>query len=721
MSKKPVVPDPGSVTFAPLGAESGCSAVDVDSAFVLADVVAWIRSPYRTSPVVVVTSGGDGADPWIDAEALVAARSDASVYVIRRAELTWLLAEYLPGKWEVFGGGGRVYPPRIDWSGSPYGAPLVLCSGEEEAGRATGALIEHLRRPVQSRPTPRQRSQPTPAPVPPAPPKSEETKSAQSGASRVGTPLEAVELARYLQEPSRRFPVVVVTNATGHAPYLDYERIAHDLDGLAEVCLLVQGEASWAFTGALPARLGVFGGAARVYPVGQDWLKDETRAPLKFCWDGVGSPRITTEVIEAGLSAAHAAGLLTATAAPAKAKACSALVQGPMGGFHVLLELPDGGQAVALTAAIRPGIPADRLVTKGLSLSGYVDGEGVGLAQFQPLAILDDPQARVRSTYPVGAVVLAKVVDVGELSAKVALHPDVEIWLLGDASGPSLARMIDAGDVIAVQLHEDGDRLQCRLPESDESPLPAVSVIPDGPPWLLPDDLIEGEEPSEAAPAEAPVPLEEVTPTKQVTPQAADPRMLGQLQAVDRERDLLDARLARAESELAAAKAEASRLRRSLRDADKKAKQAGRRADELEGRAHGIGVFSDPAEQLRHEIRLQYLHRIGESERADRPLAEYRFGPRFLDSLADLEGVARDKVVDVLVEVLTGLASTIHGRQLHPWRAGVVGPQETRADGGAAWRCSLQVNTPSARRLKYWQLPRGTVEFDSVGVHDQGI
>ena len=158
-----------------------------------------------------------------------------------------------------------------------------------------------------------------------------------------------------------------------------------------------------------------------------------------------------------------------------------------------------------------------------------------------------------------------------------------------------------------------------------------------------------------------------------------------------------------------------------MANADVHAKQAAKRAEELDDRAHGIGVFSDPAEQLRHEIWLHYLHRIPESQRAELQLSEYRFGPRFFDSLDELEGISRDKVIDVLVEVLTGLVRSIHGRQLHPWRVGVVGQQETRADGGAAWRCSLQVNTPSARRLKYWQVPGGVVEFDSVGVHDDGI
>lgn len=731
MTKKPTVPDPRSMTFAPMGAESSVSAVEVDSDSGVADVVAWVLSPHRTSPAVLVTSGVDGAAPWIDAQAVAAARPDASVYVIRRTALTWLMADYLPFKWEVFGGGGRVYPPRIDLNAGPFTAPLVLCQDENDAGRATGALIEHLRQPVAARPTPRPAATPA-RPVPPAsvarpcrpssPEKPAPATQPRSGVLRIGTPTEAVALADHLLDPDRRFPVVVVTHATGHAPYLDAGRIATDLDGLAEVCLLVQGEASWAFTGALPARLGVFGGAARVYPVERDWLTDETRAPLRFCWDSVRAARIATRVIEDGISAAHSAGLLTVTIPGAKAKQSTAVVKGPIGDFHVLLELPDGAPAVAPAAAIHPGIAAERLVAKGQSLSGYVDSSGGSLWRFQPIAVPDDPQQRVRSAYPAGAVVLAKVLEVGELSAKVALHPDVEVWLLGEASGPPLTRMIDAGDVIAVRIHADGEVLQCRLPDTDETPLPAVSVIPDGPPWLLPADLVEDEEPAE--PVVEPAPLGEVPPPDEapaVTPAVPSPATVGQLQAATRERALIDARLARAEAELAAAKAEASRLRRSLRDADKKAKQAAKRAEELDDRAHGVGAFNDPAAQLRHEIGLQYLYRIPESQRSELKLGDYQFGPRFLDSLENLEGVARDKVVDVLVEVITGLVRSIQGRQLHQWRTSVVGQQETRADGGSAWRVSLQVNTPSARRLKYWQLPGGVVEFDSVGVHDEGI
>lgn len=79
MTKKPTVPEPSTVTYAPLGAESGRSPVEVDSGTALADVVAWILSPHRTAPLVVVTSGTEGADPWIDTEAVAVAVPHAAV------------------------------------------------------------------------------------------------------------------------------------------------------------------------------------------------------------------------------------------------------------------------------------------------------------------------------------------------------------------------------------------------------------------------------------------------------------------------------------------------------------------------------------------------------------------------------------------------------------------------------------------------------------------
>lgn len=135
-----------------------------------------------------------------------------------------------------------------------------------------------------------------------------------------------------------------------------------------------------------------------------------------------------------------------------------------------------------------------------------------------------------------------------------------------------------------------------------------------------------------------------------------------------------------------------------------------------------VPVREDQAEQLRHEIALAYLARIPQSGRADLPLVtDFEFGPAFLPSLGSLDGVSRGKVVDVLVEVLTGLDRTLAGRARRPWRDGRGGAQAVRADGGRAWRVNLQTRTPGARRLKFWTLDGGRVEFDVIAHHDDGL
>ncbi|HVS20057.1 MAG TPA: hypothetical protein VMT18_15745 [Planctomycetota bacterium] len=60
---------------------------------------------------------------------------------------------------------------------------------------------------------------------------------------------------------------------------------------------------------------------------------------------------------------------------------------------------------------------------------------------------------------------------------------------------------------------------------------------------------------------------------------------------------------------------------------------------------------------------------------------------------------------------------------MHQIRAGSRGTtsRSSSGDGAQAWRCALQENTPSARRLHWWIVPGeggATIEFASVDVHD---
>ena len=112
----------------------------------------------------------------------------------------------------------------------------------------------------------------------------------------------------------------------------------------------------------------------------------------------------------------------------------------------------------------------------------------------------------------------------------------------------------------------------------------------------------------------------------------------------------------------------------------------------------------------------------GSAERARYPLRRVVVGPDFLDSLRELQGVSLHRVLDTCVHVATGRASEIPGLELHPLRAGAGGTeQRQRADGARAWRCALQVHSPSARRLHFWRLEGDAVELDRVGTHDADI
>ena len=102
------------------------------------------------------------------------------------------------------------------------------------------------------------------------------------------------------------------------------------------------------------------------------------------------------------------------------------------------------------------------------------------------------------------------------------------------------------------------------------------------------------------------------------------------------------------------------------------------------------------------------------------PLARYDVGPHFFESWESTEGIDRQKVVEVVVDILTGRVHQLAGRETHQLRRSDGGNAAyvTRPDGSTCWRVALQVNAPQARRLHYWQRADGSVELSSVRQHD---
>jgi len=189
------------------------------------------------------------------------------------------------------------------------------------------------------------------------------------------------------------------------------------------------------------------------------------------------------------------------------------------------------------------------------------------------------------------------------------------------------------------------------------------------------------------------------------------------------ELDSVRAHLSAVEADLAESEADRARQRTNYRKADQQRQRLDKqlktaRAREAEVREPEDG-YLDPEKQFRHDVYFAWYRRIPQTEKSERPLPEYVIGPDFLGSLDSTEGIDRGKVIDVVVEVVTGLAEQLDGRDLHQLRESAVGGSRpvVRGDGATCWRVALQRETASARRLHFWRNGQ-TIELSRVVVHD---
>jgi hypothetical protein len=306
-----------------------------------------------------------------------------------------------------------------------------------------------------------------------------------------------------------------------------------------------------------------------------------------------------------------------------------------------------------------------------------------------------------------GSTVMGTVQSASPGGAEVLIAPGCTGWLVRRRRDPELVK----GDAVEVRVtgYEDG------APVLERPPRVATAVLP--------------REPAPSSVARpgphlfrrrTPVPPPSVPASCQ--PDAGRQARIAELEVLLAEAQ--EERLA-AERCAEAAEQEAGRAIRQISRSERELKSQLRSARDrmvwLEEQLRGTGRYDDPDQQFRHEVTVEWERSAQGSDRSTWPLRPYIVGPDFLPSLSRLEGVLRAKVVEVCVDVLTGRAETLTSRELHPLRVSDVGgaEQRVRADDGAkAWRVSLQIKTPSARRLHFWRLCDGSVELSRVGVHD---
>ncbi|MBL0884792.1 hypothetical protein [Myceligenerans indicum] len=649
--------------------------------------------------------------------------------------------------------------------------------------------------------------------------------SVPTGLHKITSEDEARELARFLQVPNRAWPVVVISTPAGRTtPYVDPQRVIDDVAGLAEVVVIPTGDVSWAFSRGMPEYTQVYGGASRVYPTGLDWIHDLRRSPLHFAYSLADGPKVRERLVGDALSAAVRAGL--AGAAPAGpggagggAAEARGTVQGVLGS-RALIELDDGGQASVAEELTLPGVALQSIFRRGMKVRGRYDAER-GTLDTRGMLPDDDAQRHmVKNLYRVGKVVVGRVEAVAEASVTIAVAPAVQVRVPRErVTGNALDTLDDLftpGEVVLARVTQaPGDGVTLRLDDVDESdePLPALSLLDGGPPWLAPPDPSLQEPETGSGPIRIPTPAEvangrgahpsvadrpageseEGTTTsrggaaealrhgeirRRPTPGDIAARIAGDA-AVPLPAPAGDSRPAPARGAggpapsasktavrdlslaLDAQKAQVTRLEKSLivvkvekrrveveldelrqyvadlrdqvdrRDHQLERSRAQLRAEKAKSAAYrrelGRDVevtteryFTDPAEQFRFEVTQTWAQIVPAGEKERWPVEEYVLGSRFLESLETVEGISRDKVLRTVVHVVTGRAPEMNGLQVHPLRSGLGGddPQRVRDDGAACWRVSLQVNTPSARRMHYWRLPGGGYELSRVVLHD---
>ncbi len=199
-------------------------------------------------------------------------------------------------------------------------------------------------------------------------------------------------------------------------------------------------------------------------------------------------------------------------------------------------------------------------------------------------------------------------------------------------------------------------------------------------------------------------------------PAPAAPPEQGREVRRDAELDHLAADLADRERLLREKDATIAELRQQVRKLTKKLRAAGNDAGEPET----VVVYADAERQFRWEVEQHWLTTVPEAERDARPLADYQLGRDWLASLEAIELVGRRKIMDVVVEVLTGRVVDSTGRRLRRMRSrdGGGSSPRVREDGAVAWRCDIKHGTASAPRLMWWKLPDGVIELGRVAAHD---
>jgi hypothetical protein len=594
----------------------------------------------------------------------------------------------------------------------------------------------------------------------------------------ISVPQEAKSLVESIADGNSLIPWVVVTTPNGaRFPRFDMDQLADQLEGVANLALVTNAEASRAMSSHLRENEDVFSGAARVYPAG--YTPDN---PLKPTDHRVVHPNQnpavpTRRLISDALSLAHDAGVFDHTTSAQRL--VTGVVTGFVGDDRAFVTIQGTGEFATLAGELTcPGIPLSWLCAEGQELKGSFDPDNRRfLLPKDHFASADFPQS-----FPLGAVTLGFVSEVERQRGVIRVHPGHTVTVRREQLSPNRRDRVDlllaAGEVISIRLYrDDHGALAVRMDDIDDDE--DVITPPDfgAGPWLVEgrdrveeDDVIEEVEHDASLPivVPQPEPVAEPIPTPRpgpglvpaitlpsqdssdsVTQNVPSPpspkgalresenqlhsargerdRALLRLKAlggeraeelfatVQNERSYFEVQLARVQAELRAARSDLSDFR-------KRSRSERSAAPSLSGPNHRRSRFSTTEDWVREEARRVWISLYTPQERETFVLddALWLIGPEFGESLTELKDSQLRRTFKLIVHLATGRNAAEGIVEVHPLRTADQrdAAPHIRADGAVCLRAYVEEGVPQSRRLHYWKVKDGLVELSRVVLHD---
>lgn len=678
-----------------------------------------IADHQRRFPFVVITLDKSGRSSFDPGEIAAALKFRADVWVVDEAS-AWTFNQGL-GNETVFGRAAGVFPPHGQGRMHRYlftevdghGDSIIIAKARQSAPtRTNGASVQQRSTAARQ---PGRRPQP--------------------GLHVVDTAEHVDALAAHLLSPDRDRPVAVVTTPMQRTePWIDPQEIVDIVGPDAEVHLIATGPRTFELTAHLGRLAGVYGGAGRVYDVGTDWLANPRLSALHFAYDKGEGSRATSALIRDLLG-----GLARSLYGTSESKPAERQVRGKVSGLvppsRAIVRLDDLTHATVWAELTTSGLDIDAILADGMSVVGRLD----------PATRRVDVSEMVRSAQDVltdlteGDVVLARVAHVAPTSVTLVPYPDTRaVVSAGHVTGnelDDLTELLSPGEVVAARYLGVDDAHSWRLSlidiDDDEAPV-LVPLIPSGPPWLS--QPAAADVAHDAAPA---VDTAEDGPEHERLQEAliaAETRLRELDQTAGQVGDLTR-RVAELEAQLSSRDLVADAMQRDLRDSQREIAKLERTIEHERtskrrlvqkansaktAPAKDVHGYLDPIKQMRWDLERTWVEQTRPEDKVTWPLpGDYEVGPDFCRSVDELEGVSRDRVLRIAVQVLTG-RGVIDDHPLRSSKAGGA-PAVTRRHDGVEWTCRrapLQHSSPSARRLSYWRSPIGRIELSRVTVHD---